>query len=144
MGEETTIELRLRRESCVVWAALSSDGATVAEGVVRGDHSLDDPELIRTIETKVLLASLGERVAQFRVRKEGVLWEDTPVIEEGRFCPEEGPDERAIELVCEHGKHVRWNWKGSAEGHYIFEVVEDEVKAALRYEPFGPDCPQCG
>lgn len=144
IGGKTTIELRLRHETCVAWTARSSEGEVVAEGVIGGYSALDDPELIETVETKILLARLCERVAQFRLKQDGVPWTETRVSEERAFCPQDGPDERAIELVREHGREVRWNWKGSARGHYVFELEDDEAANGLKPKGLHPTCPNCG
>ena len=140
----TITELYLKHETCVTWTARSTDGEVVAEGVIGGCKSLDDPELLEAVETKILLAKLCKRVAEFRLEEEGVPWRDIPVLEEGTFCPQDGPDERAIELVKEHGREVRWNWKGSSRGHYIFEVAAEEPAGDPRPTSLHPACPECG
>lgn len=141
---ETTARLVLKHETCVAWKAVSSEDAVLAQGVISGYSTLDDPELIEAIETKILLARLCERVAQFRLKQDGVPWTQTPVLEERASCPQDGPDERAIELVREHGREVRWNWKGSARGHYVFELEDDEAVAGLEPKGLHPTCPNCG
>jgi len=144
VGGETTGRLVLKHETCVAWKAVSSAGEVISEGVIGGYSALDDPELIEAVETKILLARLCERVAQFRLRQEGVPWTETPVLEERAFCPQDGPDERAIELVRQHGREVRWNWKGSARGHYVFELEGDEAVTGLKPQGLHPTCPKCG
>ncbi|EJS44920.1 hypothetical protein ICG_06108 [Bacillus cereus BAG1X1-3] len=59
---------------------------------------------------------------EFRIKEEGINWEDTPVIEMDLDVPENNVW-NAVHLVAEQmsvnsGKQVRWNYYGQLKGYY--------------------------
>ncbi|MDF9530613.1 hypothetical protein [Bacillus cereus] len=65
---------------------------------------------------------LAKTKAEFRIKEEGVNWEDTPVIDMVLDVPENNVW-NAIHLVAEQmavnsGKQVRWNYYGHLKGFY--------------------------
>ncbi|PGZ16356.1 hypothetical protein COE43_14515 [Bacillus cereus] len=59
---------------------------------------------------------------EFRIKEEGVNWEDTPSFDMELDVPENN-DWNAVHLVAEQmavntGKQVRWNYYGQLKGFY--------------------------
>lgn len=74
-------------------------------------------------------------IIEFKIKQSGVSWEDIPVayaLEILTHIPEERvADSVATSLAKLFGAEVRWNWKGSLQGHYCGGIV--------RLEPKNPD-----
>ena len=60
-----------------------------------------------------------ETTIEFKVKQEGVKWEDTPI---NRIQTIHNPDEinkYAERLSKVFETEIRWNYKGISQGHYI-------------------------
>ena len=63
--------------------------------------------------------------AEFRIAVQMTDWNDTPVICEKLFTEDnddtldKAADLHAARIVNIVGREVRWNWRGSSQGHYI-------------------------
>ncbi len=56
---------------------------------------------------------------EFKVKQEGLRWEDTPVYLANTFFDHSGIDYFANRISEIHQAEVRWNFEGSFQGHYV-------------------------
>ena len=64
---------------------------------------------------------------EFRIKQEGVKWEDTPVDFTSTFLTRKGIDDFAERISEIHQAEVRWNFEGLSQGHYV-DASREEVK----------------
>ena len=62
---------------------------------------------------------------EFRIKQEGVKWEDTPVDFTMFFGNRNKIFDFAIELAKIHQTEVRWNFEGLSQGHYVIASGEE-------------------
>ena len=62
-----------------------------------------------------------ERI-EFKVKQEGLRWEDTPVYVTMTFFNRKDILDFAIGLVDIFQTEVRWNFKNLSQGHYVNEI----------------------
>jgi hypothetical protein len=56
---------------------------------------------------------------EFRIKQEGIKWEDTPVDFTSSFFSRSGIDYFAKQTSKIHQAEVRWNFEGLSQGHYV-------------------------
>ncbi len=64
-----------------------------------------------------------ERV-EFKIKQEGVRWEDTPVYLASSFFTLGDITYFAKRISEIHQAEVRWNFEGLSQGHYVNEIRE--------------------
>ena len=56
---------------------------------------------------------------EFKIKQEGVKWEDTPVDFATKLSNRGAINYVAMRLAKKHGTEVRWNFEGISQGHYV-------------------------
>ena len=64
---------------------------------------------------------------EFRIKQEGVKWEDTPVYLASSFFTLGDITYFAKRISEIHQAEVRWNFEGLSQGHYV-DASREEVK----------------
>ena len=62
--------------------------------------------------------NINYSIAEFKVKRPGVDWEDCEIVETIYSTTRALADEHARKLAALHNAQVRWNWKGGNNGHY--------------------------